>query len=42
MIHKFLDKKLSCCALKNENMANQELAEELHKQIFRKFEKQKL
>ena len=40
MVYKFIDKKISGGAAKNENMSNQELAEELHKPIIRKFEKQ--
>ena len=38
MVYKFLDKKTSGGAVKNENMSNQELAEELHKPTVRKFE----
>ena len=38
MVYKFIDKKISGGAAKNENMSNQELAEELHKPIIRKFE----
>ena len=37
----FLIKKLQAEQLKNENISNTELAEELHKQIFRKFKKRK-
>ena len=29
-------------AVKNENMSNQKLAEELHKRIFKKYEKHKI
>ena len=47
MVYKFFDKKLalfagtsvSSCEVKIENMSNQELAEKLHKQIIRIFEK---
>ena len=35
-------KKFAGGAVKNENMTNQELAEELHKPIIRKFEKRKV
>ena len=42
MVHKFLDKKTSGGAIKNENMSNKELAEELHKPIIKKFNKRKL
>ena len=38
MIYKFCDKTLLSSGIKNENMSNQELAEELHKLIIRKFE----
>ena len=36
------DKSASGSGIKNENMSNQELAKELHKQIIRNFEKRKL
>ena len=39
MVYNFFDKKTSGGA---ENMSNQELAEELHKPIIRKFEKRKV
>ena len=39
MVYKFFDKKTSGSAFKNENISNQELAEELHKPIIRKFRK---
>ena len=47
MVYKFFDKKsaspadksASGGAIKNENMSNEELAEELHKPIIRKFKK---
>ena len=38
----FLIKTTSSDVVKNENMSNQELAEELHKLIIRKSEKQKV
>ena len=38
----FSIKKTSGGTVKNENMSNQELVEELHKPIIRKFEKQKV
>ena len=37
-----LIKKLLVVVLKNENVSNKELAEELHKPIIRKFKKRKL
>ena len=39
---KFFDKKLSCGPVKNKIMFNKKLAEELHKPVFRKFEKRKV
>ena len=42
MAHKFFDKKVSGGGIKNENMSNKELAEELHKAIIRKFNKRKV
>ena len=42
MAHKFLDKKSSGGAIKYENMSDKKLAEELHKPIIRKFQKQKV
>ena len=50
MVYKFFDKKSALLvnkfaaggAARNENISNQELAEELHKQIIRKFEKRKV
>ena len=36
------DKSAPISAIKNENMTDQQLAEELHKPILRKFEKRKL
>ena len=49
-VYKFFDRKTSSLwanksaggAVKNENMSNQELAEELHKFIIRKFEKREV
>ena len=38
----FFDKKTSESDLKNENMSDQQLAEELHKPINRKFNKRKV
>ena len=37
----FLIKKTSCSGIKNENVLNKELADELHKPIIRKTEKRK-
>ena len=42
MVNKFLDKKGSVGAIKNEIMYNKELAEQLHKPIIRKFKKRKV
>ena len=42
MVYKFFDKNTSGSCIKNENMPNKELAEELHKPIIRKFEKGKV
>ena len=50
MVYKFFDKKsallrhksASGIGIKNENISNKELAEELHKPIIRKFKKWKL
>ena len=42
MIYKYFDKKTSSRAIKNENMSNKELAEELHKPVIRKFTKRKV
>ena len=39
MIYKFFDKKTSRSSIKNENISNKELAEDLHKSIIRKFNK---
>ena len=37
MVYKFFDKKASGSGIKNENISNKELGQELHKQITRKF-----
>ena len=42
MVYKISDKETSCRGIKNENMSNQQLAEELHKPIIRKFKKRKV
>ena len=42
MVYKFCDNKTSGGAVKNENISNQKLAEELHKAIIRKSEKRKV
>ena len=39
MVDKFFDKKTSGSGIKNENISNKELAEDLHKPIIRKFNK---
>ena len=41
MIYKVSDKKTSGSGIKNENVSNKELAEELHKPITREFNKKK-
>ena len=41
MVYKFFDKKTSGSGIKNENISNKRLAEELHKPIIRKFNKEK-
>ena len=42
MIYIFIDKRSSSGIVKNEIISNKYLAEELNKQIIRKFEKRKL
>ena len=42
MIYKFFDKKTSGSGIKNENIFNKELPEELHKPIIRTFNKRKI
>ena len=42
MAYNFFDKKTSGGTVKNENISNKELAEELQKPIIRKFEKRKV
>ena len=42
MVYKFFDKKTSTRGINNENMSDQQLAEELHKPIIRKFKKRKV
>ena len=45
MVCTFFDKKTSVSGIKNENISNKELAEELHKliiRIIRKFKKRKV
>ena len=42
MVYKFFDKKTSGSGIKNENISNKELAEELHKPITRTFNKRKV
>ena len=41
MVYKFFDKKSPGGGIKNEDISNKELAEELHKPIIRKFNKRK-
>ena len=42
IVYKIFDKKTSGSGIENESISNQELAEELHKPIIRKFKKQKI
>ena len=42
MVYKFFDKKTSGSGIKNENMSDQQLAEELQKPVIRKFNKRKV
>ena len=42
MIYKYFDTKTSDVAVKSQIMQNEELAEELHKSIIRKFQKRKV
>ena len=42
MIYEFLDKRTSGSCIKNENTADQQLAEELHKSVIKKFKKSKV
>ena len=42
MVYIFFDKKSSSSGIKNENISNKKLAEELHKPIIRKLKKRKV
>ena len=42
LVYKFFDKKTSGSSIKNENMSDQQLAEELHKPVIRKFKRRKV
>ena len=42
MVYKFFDKKSKGTGIKNETKGNQQLANELHKPIIRKFKKRKV
>ena len=42
MVYKFLDKETSGSVIKNENISNKELSEELEKPINRNFNKRKV
>ena len=42
MVYKFFDNRISNGAIKNENMSNKGLPEEIHKPIIRKFKKRKV
>ena len=41
MVYKFFDKKTSSSGIKNENMSDQQLPEELYKTIIRKLKEKK-
>ena len=42
VVYTFFDQKTSGSGIKNENISNKQLAEELHKPIIRKFNKRKV
>ena len=42
MVYKFFSKKSKGCSIKNEIKQNQQLANEIHKPIIRKFKKRKV
>ena len=42
MVYKFFDKKTSDSGIKNGNVLNKDLAEELHKTVIRKCKKRKV
>ena len=42
MVYKFFDIETFGSSIKNENISNKELAEELHKPVIRKFKKRKV
>ena len=42
MVYKYFDKKSSGSCIKNENMSDEKLAEELRKSIIRKFNRRKV
>ena len=42
MVYKFFDNKTSGSGIKNDNMSDQQLAEELHKPVITKFGNRKL
>ena len=42
MVYIFFEKKSSSNGIKNENISNKQLAEELHKQAIRKFNQRKV
>ena len=42
MVYKFFDKRTSGSGIKNENMSDQQLSEELHKPNIRNFKKRKV
>ena len=42
VVYNFFDRKVSGSGVKNDNISNNELAEELHKPIIKKFKKRKV
>ena len=42
MVYKYFDKKTSGSGIKNENMSNKELAEELRKPVIRELKKKRI
>ena len=42
MVYTIFDQKTSGGSIKNENMSNQHIAEELYKSVIRKFKKKKI
>ena len=42
MVHKFFDREISGSGIKNENISNKDLPEEVHKLIIKNFNKRKV